>query len=154
MSDFERTFGAGADAASIIEEFSKMERNRYKSVKQQIFEKEKKKFDRALIQLGFKWCLKHHVIDFPKLSPKAVFLDRVDDNQISRLIIDPQRNHIDIKLINSSQFEFATYMISQKNAFHNATLIAMDFKFSSRYPYINLNSFIEERDYRPMQIIM
>lgn len=152
MGDFERTFGAGADAVSIIAGYSRLERNREMSVKQKIFEREKKKFNRILIQMGFKWCLKHHVIDFPKLSPKAVFLDRVDDNQISRLILDPRPNEIEIKLINTSQFEKATFKVSDKHAFHDAILIAMDFKFSKQFPYINLNSFGEDLEYCPMKL--
>lgn len=125
------------------------------SEKHKCFREKKKEFNQMMIQLGFKWCLKHGVIAVPALAPEAVFLDRRDTvnkgkKHLSRLIIEPKSYEVVVTLMTKTQQHSSTYLIKDKSAFKNAILIAMDFKFSTLPQLINLASFTNDSIYIPL----
>ncbi|MDN3660865.1 hypothetical protein [Vibrio agarivorans] len=84
---------------------------------------------------------------------KAVFLDRVDDNRVSRLIIDirydqDRSQEVVVCLLITKEFKVeVSYPIDDWNSFDNAMLIAVDFKFSKESPFVNLDTFNENSVY-------
>ncbi|MEZ9368931.1 hypothetical protein AB4140_08920 [Shewanella sp. 10N.286.51.B2] len=151
MSDWEDVFGPGNGDW----EPPAYRRKRSISDKNRCFQSKKTEFNQMIVQLGFKWCFKHGVIAVPALAPKAVFLDRKDvvksgRTHLSRLIIDPKKHEVVVTLMTKSEQLCATYLIRDKNAFKNAILIALDFKFSTSAQFINIESFSKDSIYTPL----
>lgn len=162
MSDWEDAFGPGNGGWLPPYQNESKEPSR----KAQIFYKKKKEFNDTMIKLGFRWCIKHGIISHPRLSREAIFLDRKDATStivvggfggsrqkmlLSRLIIEPREHSVSITLITPKKMLKKEYDIKKKNAFKNAILIALDFKFSNKNQLINESSFTNDDIYLPLK---
>ncbi len=151
MGDWEDVFGSGNGCWEPPRE------PRQRSKKWQCYEKKKAEFYSVTRRLGFKWCLKHGVITFPKLCEKAIFVDRKDQGTsyrsqvLSRLIIEPMDKVVRLTLITTKEEVKVEYKISDKHAYSNAILIALDFKFSTTNPFINIESMQKDEIYTPLK---
>ena len=151
MGDWEDVFGPGNGYWEPPRE------PRQRSKKWQCYEKKKAEFYSVTRRLGFKWCLKHGVITFPKLCEKAIFVDRKDQGTyyrgqvLSRLIIEPMDKVVRLTLITTKEEVKVEYKISDKHAYSNAILIALDFKFSTTNPFINIESMQKDEIYTPLK---
>ncbi len=151
MGDWEDVFGSGNGCWEPPRE------PRQRSKKWQCYEKKKAEFYSVTRRLGFKWCLKHGVITFPKLCEKAIFVDRKDQGTsyrsqvLSRLIIEPMDKVVRLTLITTKEEVKVEYKISDKHAYSNAILIALDFKFSTTNPFINVKSMQQDEIYTPLK---
>ncbi|MEZ8995962.1 hypothetical protein AB4562_06850 [Vibrio sp. 10N.222.54.A1] len=151
MSDWEDVFGPGNGDW----EPPSFRARRPISDKNKCFRAKKKEFNQMMIQLGFKWCLKHGVIAVPALAAEAVFLDRKDTlnkgtEHMSRLIVEPKKHEVVVTLMTKTEQRSKAYLIKDKSAFKNAILIAMDFKFSTSAQLINIESFTNDSIYVPL----
>ncbi|KOO13428.1 hypothetical protein AKJ18_18790 [Vibrio xuii] len=151
MSDWEDVFGAGTVYWVPADE------PRKPSKKELCYKRKKAEFHSVIRRLGFKWCLKHGVIAFPKLCEKAIFVDRKDQcasyggQVLSRLIIEPMDKVVRLTLITTKEEVKVEYKISDKHAYSNAIMIALDFKFSTTNPFINIESMQKDEIYTPLK---
>ncbi|EIO3907590.1 hypothetical protein QVK63_002406 [Vibrio vulnificus] len=154
MSDWEDVFGGGT--IYWVPQDEPCTRVRVRSQKELCYEKKKAEFHSVTRRLGFKWCLRHGVIAFPRLSDKAIFIDRRDSasyqsHVLSRLIIEPLDKVVRLTLITRWEEVKVEYKISDKYAYYNAILIALDFKFSTTIPFINIESMQKDEIYQPLK---
>ncbi len=125
-----------------------------------------KEFNDTMIKLGFRWCIKHGIISYPCLSSNAIFLDRRDGASkklvgvcieqkrrmlLSRLIIESRDKFMYITIITPKKMLNKKYNIVKDNAYKNAILIALDFKFSNKDQFINEFSFVNDDVYVPLK---
>lgn len=158
MGDWEDFFGVGVDDED-FESFYEEHSPSYRTRKHCLFKKKQREFNSVMIRLGFKWCLKYGVFTYPRLSCNAIFIDRVQQSDrtkkpftSSRLIIDQLSNAITVTMCSRNEIIKRTYSIKDKNAFKNAMLIAMDFKFNESDVYFNKDSFLNSPVYTPLKI--
>lgn len=163
MSDFEDVFGAGSDADYVINNYSRAAtatRKRFIRYTPRCITRLSKKHQElkdTTRRLGFKWCLKHHVIDFPSYSNNAVFLDRVIEQRIYRLVIDDyydQKNyHRGIRCIYLTKDgkKEAFFKADDWHSYDDVMFIAIDFKFGQESPLINVDSFTSGLRYKPLK---
>lgn len=151
MGDWEDVFGPGNG------HWEPPMEPRQRSEKWQYYQRKKEEFHSVIRRLGFKWCLKHGVIASPKLCGTAIFLDRKDQRKnyrsqiLSRLIIEPMEKVVRLKLITIKEEIIVEYKIADKYAYYNAILIALDFKFSTTMPFINIESMKKDEIYKPVR---
>ncbi|WP_305368925.1 hypothetical protein [Photobacterium leiognathi] len=151
MGDWEDVFGPGNGDWEPPREPKEI------SKKWQCYQRKKEEFYDVTKRLGFRWCLMHGVIAFPKLSGNAIFLDRKDKGTnersqiLSRLIIEPLDNVVRLTLITTKEEVKVKYRISDKDAYYNAILIALDFKFSTSTPFVNIDSMKNDKIYSPLK---
>ncbi|HAS6973981.1 TPA: hypothetical protein I7297_06240 [Vibrio parahaemolyticus] len=150
MGDWEDVFGPGNGCWEPYGE------PRQRSKKWQCYKRKKAEFHSVIRRLGFKWCLKHGVIAFPRLSKSAVFIDRrggvdYESQVLNRLIIEPLDDVVKLTLITLTKEVKVEYKISDKYAYYNAILIALDFKFSTTNPFINIKSMQKDEIYTPLK---
>jgi hypothetical protein len=125
------------------------------SKKHQFLNSNRKSLNDTLIKLGFKWCLPSHVIEFPPLTRGAVFLDRVDNGFISRLIIDRHEHQDSIVVLFKSKHSEKKCIYTFEDSFniyYSVNLLAIDFKFSMIYPYIDFKYFEQGHSYESAKI--
>lgn len=152
MSDWEDVFGPGNGDWEVVEPRQKKRITK----KHKFFLNKKKEFNIVMVKLGFKWCLQYKIIAFPPLNRAAVFLDRKSltrrGHSLSRLIIEPGTHDVTITFISKEHSIKRCYTIKDKKAFSNAILVALDFKFTDNYPYINFESLKNDDIYRPLYV--
>jgi hypothetical protein len=66
------------------------------------------------------------------------------------MIIEPCSEAVVVTIITTNGQYRCRYNISEKNAFKNAMLIAMDFKFSLVEPFFNVTSMMNDKAYIPL----
>ncbi|HAS8398908.1 TPA: hypothetical protein RSW51_001060 [Vibrio vulnificus] len=151
MGDWEDVFGPGNGCWEPSGE------PRQRSKKWQCYKRKKAEFHSVIRRLGFEWCLKHGVIAFPRLSKSAVFIDRrgggvdYESQVLNRLIIEPLDDVVKLTLITLTKEVKVEYKISDKYAYYNAILIALDFKFSTTNPFVNIKSMQKDEIYTPLK---
>ncbi|TOK39875.1 hypothetical protein CGI21_20095 [Vibrio parahaemolyticus] len=70
---------------------------------------------------------------------------------LNRLIIEPLDDVVKLTLITLTKEVKVEYKISDKYAYYNAILIALDFKFSTTNPFINIKSMQKDEIYTPLK---